>query len=485
MNRNREPSRRRLVVGSILCLALFALPVRAADGDKKAAAIPVVVLDHKEPVSFDKEIEPILAAKCVVCHSGPVKEGRLDLGSYEGIRKGGRSGSAIVAGKSAESLLIKLAGRTDRPLMPPTKGEQKPLSPTELALLKLWIDQGARGPSGKRTRSATVLVALAPAVQTVRALAISPDKTLVAAGRGNQVHIYNAATGAYLRSLSRPDLARAAHASIVEALAFSPDGKLLASGSYQEVVLWDAQAGTVQRRLTGFADQVTTLAFSPDGKLLAVGGGAPTVDGELELIATATGKAVAEIKNGHSDTVLGLCFSPDGTKLATCAADRLVKVFEIPSGKPLKVFEGHTHHVLDVAWKADGKLLASGGSDKAVKVWDFEKGEQLRTLPDLKVSGQNRGAAFQKEVSRVRFLGDTAELVACSGDQSIRCWNVETGNFVRRLDGATDFLHALAVSPDGTVLAAGGEGGAVWLWVGGARSSRPLVPPAVPVSPRQ
>ena len=71
------------------------------------------------------------------------------------------------------------------------------------------------------------------------------------------------------------------------------------------------------------------------------------------------GKVTSEIKNGHSDTVFGVCFSPDGTKLATCGADKFVKVFEIPSGKFIKAFEGHTHHVLDVGWKFDGKLLAS------------------------------------------------------------------------------------------------------------------------------
>src|SRR5207253_9656678 len=120
-----------------------------------------------------------------------------------------------------------------------------------------------------------------------------------------------------------------------------------------------AQTGMLRKRLTGFAERVVTLAFSPNGKLLATGGGAPTEDGELKVFDVATGNLVVDIKNGHSDQVFGVCFSPASTKLASCGADKFVKVFELPSGKFLKSFEGHTHHVLDVGWKSDGKLIAS------------------------------------------------------------------------------------------------------------------------------
>ena len=83
--------------------------------------------------------------------------------------------------------------------------------------------------------------------------------------------------------------------------------------------------------------------------------------------------------------------------LATCGADKFVKVFEVPSGKFLKSFEGHTHHVLDVGWKADGKLLASAGADNVVKVWDYEKGEQVRTI----------GTQARKQMTRLVFIGKT------------------------------------------------------------------------------
>ncbi len=459
---------------------LFFLPglVVAQLAKKKETILPITVvkLDRKEAVTYEKDIEPIMVNKCHFCHTGTLKEGKLDMASYESLMKGGKRGAAVVPGKSADSLVVKFAGRTDKPIMPPKNEE--PLSPEELALIKLWIDQGAKAPLSKREKPKVILSALPPIVHPVRSLSVNPDKSAVAAGRANQIHVYDAGSGAYIRSLLDPGLTTpdkkpmlAAHLSIVEALAYSPTGKFLASGGFQEVILWDAQTGTLHKRLTGFADRVVSLAFSPNGKLLATGGGAPTEDGEIKILDVATGNQVVDIKNGHSDTVFGVCFSPDSNKLATCGADKFVKVFEVPTGKFLKAFEGHTHHVMDVGWKADGKLLASGGADNVIKVWDYEKGEQVRTFGN-----------HSKQVTRLVFKGNTSEILTCSGDQSVRFWNVDNGGGGMSFGGNTDFLYAVGVSPDGKVVAAGGEEGIVRLYNGtNGQLIKALLPPGVEI----
>src|SRR6516162_8274111 len=171
---------------------------------KPVQPIPVVKLERTTPVLYDREIEPILVNKCAFCHSDNIKEGKLDMGSYEALMKGGKRGPAVVPGKSGESLLVKLAGKTQKPAMPPKSEE--PLTPEELALIKLWIDQGAKAPTTKRERPKVIVTGPPANVHPVLGVAVRPDKTQVAASRGNQIHLYTAASGAHLRTLLDPQL---------------------------------------------------------------------------------------------------------------------------------------------------------------------------------------------------------------------------------------------------------------------------------------
>jgi hypothetical protein len=448
----------------VLSVSVFAVVVGISSADepkrgKKEQKIDIIKLDRKTPVVFEKEIEPILVNKCAFCHSGNVKEGKLDLSSYDTMMRGGKRGPAVVPNKSAESPLVKLASKDIRPFMPPKSEE--PLTPNELALLKLWIDQGAKPPTGLREMPKVVLKAPPAAVVSVLGVAVSPDKSAVAASRGNQVHIYDAGSGTYVRSLIDatfvgPDKkpVKAAHLSLVESLAWSPNGKFIASGSYQEISLWDAKTGEFIRKIPGFSERVMCLAFSNDSKFLAAGGGAPTQEGELKIIDVATGKVTQDIKsNVHSDTVFGVAFSPDDKTLASCGADKFVKTFEVPSGKFLKAFEGHTHHVLGIGWSSDGKLIASAGADNVVKIWDYARGEQVRTIN-----------AHTKQITGLAFIGKSNVFATCSGDQQVRFWNVTNGGNTRNFSVGSDFLQCVGVSPDGSIMAVGGQEGAVRLY---------------------
>lgn len=429
-----------------------------------AEPIPVIALDRKEPVSFENEIVPILTAKCAGCHAGKVRRGGYDMGTRDGLLGGGDTGPAIVPGKSADSLLVQLAGRTKKPTMPPKDAE--PLTPQELALVKLWIYQGAMGSGGVAAKSlAAVRLGSLPArIHPVRALAINADASILAVGRGHQIQLYDPRYGIRLRTLTAPDRP-VAHAAIVESLAFAPDGRTLASGSFREVTVWDARTGAVKHKLTGFADRVLSVAFSADGRLLATGGGSPAADGELRVYEVATGKLVLDLPTAHGDTIFGLCFSPDGTKLATAAADRQVKIWDVATGKAIKTVEGHTHHVLDVGWRADGKVIASAGADNVVKIWDVATGEQLRTI-----------TGHGKQVTRLVFVGASANILTSSGDATARLWNSETGAAVRSFGSGADYLYAVAASADGQFVVTGGEDGVVRVYDKDGKQIRTLGP---------
>jgi WD40 repeat protein len=480
-----------------LALVLAASGFAPTQEKKDLPVIPTVDLKRKDPVEYSKDIEPIFENKCLVCHSGSIIEGKFDMSTYAGVMKGGKRGVAVVPGKSAESNIFLFCSRQKKPIMPPKS--EDPLTSQELSLLKLWIDEGAKMPTMMRAKR-KIIVDLPPAlVKPVRAVAVSPDGKLVAASRGNQVHLFalksepaDAKKGTqkkddwvYSKSLVDTTLKtvsgkdpKAAHISLVESMAFAPDGKTLATGSFQELTLWDIEKAAPKTRIRGtdpekpgpFADRVCAIAWSADGKFFATGGGAPTEDGEIKIF-DAAGKPVQEIKNGHSDTVFGVAFSPDGKLLATGAADKFVKVFNTADGKFVKSFEGHTHHVMGVGWTPDGKKIASCGADNFVKVWDFEKGEKLRDMP-----------GHTKQVTQLFFVGKTPQFLTVSGDATARLWNADNGSNMRQFPGATDYLYCVSASTDGTVVAAGGEDGTVRVYNGtsGALLKAALPPDAEP-----
>ncbi len=100
--------------------------------------------ESPRPVDYTSEIKPILQSRCYACHGVLKRRGRLRVDTAQLLRKGGRHGAAITPGHSAKSLLIRRVTAKDKSdRMPP---EGKPLTTKQVALLKTWIDQGAKAP---------------------------------------------------------------------------------------------------------------------------------------------------------------------------------------------------------------------------------------------------------------------------------------------------------------------------------------------------
>jgi hypothetical protein len=105
-------------------------------------ALPSQSVSPSPPlVDFDQQVRPIIKANCLECHSQDKRKGGLSLATYEDMLDGGRSGPVIRPGKGGDSLLVHRIGAEIEPQMPL---DELPLSDPEIALLRLWINQGAR-----------------------------------------------------------------------------------------------------------------------------------------------------------------------------------------------------------------------------------------------------------------------------------------------------------------------------------------------------
>ena len=99
-------------------------------------------------ISYRDDVHPILAEKCIDCHTPPYGEGYrntgLDMRRYEELMKGSLYGPVVVPGNSNVSPLNMLvegrAGRLSRIL----QRQHKPMTDHEIEVLHLWVEQGAR-----------------------------------------------------------------------------------------------------------------------------------------------------------------------------------------------------------------------------------------------------------------------------------------------------------------------------------------------------
>ena len=202
------------------------------------------------------------------------------------------------------------------------------------------------------------------------------------------------------------------------------------------------------------SDRVTALDFHPHGLALAMGSGPPSRFGEVKILSVETGRVVRDFGQVHSDTVLAVRFAPDGRQLASSAADKTVRVLDLVAGGVIRSLDGHTHHVLSLAWQDNMRTLASGSADMTVKIWDTQTGQQRHTI-----------LGFSQEVAGIVFVAETSEVLTACSDGQLRLYNADNGALIRTFNAEGDFLHAVAVAPDGKTVFAGGRDGVLRAWV--------------------
>lgn len=113
------------------------------------ASLLVASPGQAAPVNYLTEVKPLLQAACVKCHGAQTQKSDLKLDTAAAMLTGGVSGPSIEPGKSKESILIQsIEGTHD--YIPKMPYKRPPLDAEQLALLKRWIDEGAKAPADEK-----------------------------------------------------------------------------------------------------------------------------------------------------------------------------------------------------------------------------------------------------------------------------------------------------------------------------------------------
>jgi WD40 repeat protein len=242
--------------------------------------------------------------------------------------------------------------------------------------------------------------------------------------------------------------------------SFSPDSKWIVIGSEDGTIrLYSAETFAEKARFIAY-DDGEWLAMTPDGYYAA------SVNGDKYLNArvgnTVTGidpyrsvfnkpaVVAARLSNNgrmnHNDNIVSVAVNPAGTRIAAASLDKLVKIWDLESGRELRTISNIGGYANTVSWSPDGKYLINGAEDKTVRIWDAETGRVVRTI-----------TGHTDYVNEARYSPDGRRIASCADDKLIKIWDAETGREIRTLSGHTDMIPVVAWSPDGRRIASGSD----------------------------
>jgi eukaryotic-like serine/threonine-protein kinase len=280
--------------------------------------------------------------------------------------------------------------------------------------------------------------------------------TIVSLGQDGTFRRWNSATGQPLGPV-------VGKSCMPTSAAISPDGRkgLVASvtETSREVRLWDLVAGTTIGPPLEHSESVWASAFSPDGKIVATGSG----DSQARLWDTSTaarlGPTIPFVAGLGS-----LVFSPDGTALLSSTGEKTSRLWEVASGLPRGDELQSGTRTSATVFSPDGTLVATGGEDGRARLWDARTGKPLgHPMPHLAA------------VSQLAFLPDSRSILTGSGEKVVRIWSIDVSTASSISLAVPGKVVDAALSPDGSLVAAGNDLGDVYLCK--SADGQPIGPP--------
>jgi WD40 repeat protein len=299
-------------------------------------------------------------------------------------------------------------------------------------------------------------------------MAVSPDGLVLGCGASDRSGLVDLTTGKVLHRLPRGPLM----------VGFSPDSKTFAAtAAGTRLRLWDVATGKERHEQPGNFGSGAVTAASPDGRLSAA---ADWTDQAVHLWDMATGRRVGRFPVARESALArDLTFSPDGKTLAAGTYEGLAQIWDVATGKELRVFS--LAGAADVGGRPSVYYHASRVSPDRKRVATleraFEQGERMRlTVWDAGLGQPVRSQTFQGDLRKWAWSAD-GDTLALSLPDRVALIDLDTAEERARLDEAVPGTP-IEFSPDGRLVAvrrAGGGAPAEHIRVYEVATGRPVV----------
>jgi WD40 repeat protein len=233
------------------------------------------------------------------------------------------------------------------------------------------------------------------------------------------------------------------HSDNILCTAVTPDGRQAISGSLNgEIIVWDLEMPTFwrprdwERILDIWGANKPPVWRSKFKKFFL-----KFLDWSL---SRDTGVGLRRL-TGHTKAVTTLMVTPDGRTVISGSVDKMVKVWDLSTGKCIRTYVGHNNAITALAVTPDGQKLLSTGSDHILKVWDLDRGDCLHTIEGLP------DRTFPLVVSP-----DGQLAIWGAGNKNLIVWNLRTEQIMTSFT-ANDVITGIIFASDGLTINAGSD----------------------------